>query len=225
MVSQLIEGGRVEIEAIIVSDERLTDGLNPGRIPVLVSDAADFKSLSDTEQSQGIIAVCRKNKDVTPDQMAKMESGVVVALDRLQDPGNLGTIIRSATWFGSSALILGSGSVDYYNPKVVRSTAGSIDVVPHIEADLVPVLQEFAKNDWDVFVLDVGPGAKDLNQVEFGPKTVIVVGNEGSGLSDDVIAQGFERVFIRGQQTQVESLNAGVALSVCLFRFQVGGIL
>src|SRR5690606_8273552 len=176
-------------------------------------------------QSQGIIAVCRKNIETTLEQLVKLEPGVVVALDRLQDPGNLGTIIRSSTWFGASALILGSGSVDYYNPEVVRSTAGSIDVLPHFEADLVPVLQELAKNGWNICVLDVGQGAKDLNEVEFGPKTVIVVGNEGSGLSDDVTIQGFERIFIRGQQTQVESLNAGVALSVCLFRFQVGGIL
>ena len=224
-MSQLIEGGRVEIEAIIVTDEQLVDELHPGNVPVLVADPSDFKSLSDTQQSQGIIAVCRKDVDASIDQLFALDSGVIVVLDRIQDPGNLGTIIRSATWFGASALILGSGTVEYYNPKVVRSTAGAIDILPHFEADLVPTLRNLAKNGWKINALDVGPGAKDINEADFDSKTIIIVGNEGSGLSEDVANEDYDRVFIRGQQEQVESLNAGVAVSICLYRFQVGGIL
>ncbi|HAC16685.1 MAG TPA: hypothetical protein DCE78_12195 [Bacteroidetes bacterium] len=225
VVSQLIEGDRVKIEAIIVTDTQHVDGLHPGNVPVLVADASDFKSLSDTQQSQGIIAVCRKDVDASTEELIALESGVIVALDRLQDPGNLGTIIRSATWFGASALILGSGSVEYYNPKVVRSTAGAIDVLPHIEAELVPVLRNFSKNGWRICALDVGPGAIDINKAEFGSKTIIIVGNEGSGLTDEVASEDYDRVFIRGRQEHVESLNAGVAVSICLYRFQVGGML
>lgn len=225
MVSQLIEGGRVEIEAIIITDEQLMDELHPGNVPVLVADPIDFKSLSDTQQSQGIIAVCRKDADASIEQLFALDSGVIVALDRLQDPGNLGTIIRSATWFGASALILGSGSVDYYNPKVVRSTAGSIDILPHFEADLVPVLKNFEGNGWKICALDVGSGAKDIKSADFDTKTIIIVGNEGSGLSEDIVKEDYDRVFIRGHQDQVESLNAGVAVSICLYQFQVAKIL
>jgi RNA methyltransferase, TrmH family len=225
VVSQLIEGGRVEIEAIIITDEQLMDELHPGNVPVLVADPIDFKSLSDTQQSQGIIAVCRKDADASIEQLFALDSGVIVALDRLQDPGNLGTIIRSATWFGASALILGSGSVDYYNPKVVRSTAGSIDILPHFEADLVPTLRNFEANGWKICALDVGSGAKDIKSTDFDTKTIIIVGNEGSGLSEDIVKEDYDRVFIRGHQDQVESLNAGVAVSICLYQFQVAKIL
>ncbi len=216
-VSQLIKSDSVQIECVI-----LQEGIEISSIfsnnTVYTTDKPTFSSLSDTDQSQGVLAVCKMASEVAIDELLRLENGFILALDGLQDPGNLGTIIRTSAWFGASGLLLGSGTVDYYNPKVVRSTAGGLEVVPHVTCNLESSLPVFAKNCWNVALLDLGAGAVSMQQWIPGQKVILVVGNEGAGVSDELRSQGYQKVFIDGHSDQVESLNAGVAAAIGVFR-------
>lgn len=223
-VSQIIQGGRVQIEAVLATREDSFVKLPENDTERYLIDSETFSSLSDTEHSQDIIAICRVRDAVDIQNVMNISEGIVVALDGLQDPGNLGTVIRSATWFQCSGLLFGSGTVDYYNPKVVRSTAGACDVIPHWRVDLDEVLPQWMDAGWDVYMLDIGESAKRLDACTFSNKVLIVVGNEGNGISASLKSGGYHSVFIHGDNAEVESLNAGVALSLALYEARRGGM-
>jgi RNA methyltransferase, TrmH family len=214
-VEQVLAGGKVIIEAIITTENAEFDA---GRRDInrYILTEEDFKSLSDTQNSQGILAICHMTDEADMDLMVT-GNGVIVAMDRIQDPGNLGTIIRSATWFQCTGLLLGDGTVDYYNPKVVRSTAGAVGVVPLINASLSEALPIFQANGWEVVLLDTSDEAIPLNKLAKSDKILIVVGNEGAGISNELLKSGYTNVFISGDNNHVESLNASVASSIALF--------
>jgi TrmH family RNA methyltransferase len=216
-VSQLIESDSVHVECVILQESTEIPS-SFGRKTIFLTDKDTFASLSDTEQSQGILAVCKMAPEVDVSTITGLSDGVILALDALQDPGNLGTIIRTSAWFGASALLLGSGTVDYYNPKVVRSTAGGLEVVPHVSCDLESVLPELVNRGWEVALLDLDDEAVSMQQWSPGRKVVLVVGNEGAGVSESLRAQGHRKVYIDGNANRVESLNAGVAASIGLFK-------
>lgn len=216
-VSQLILSDSVSVECIILLDGTpITADFSSKTL--FFTDKATFVSLSDTEQSQGVLAVCKMASEIQVEELMLKKAGFILALDGLQDPGNLGTIIRTSAWFGASGLLLGSGTVDYYNPKVVRSTAGGLEVVPHVGCSLEEVLPEFESNGWEVALLDLGDDAETMQEWNPGQKVILVVGNEGAGVSDRLRAQGHRKVFIDGHSDQVESLNAGVAAAIGLFK-------
>jgi len=214
-VEQVLAGGRVKVEAIISTENSIIDAGLDHINRFLLSDE-DFRSLSDTQNSQGILAICNMINEADIDLMAT-GSGVIVAMDRIQDPGNLGTIIRSATWFQCAGLLLGEGTVDYYNPKVVRSTAGAVGVLPILNTSLPQTLQIFHDFGWQIVLLDTSAEAIPLITLTKSDKIVIVVGNEGAGISKDLLQSGFTNIFISGDNKHVESLNASVASSIALF--------
>jgi TrmH family RNA methyltransferase len=214
-VEQVIEGKKVKVEAIITSDNASFD-LKPQNFDSFVVSSDDFKSLSDTQNAQGILAVCHIPEDSHLDLLLN-DSGIIVAMDRIQDPGNLGTIIRSATWFNCAGLILGEGTVDYFNPKVVRSTAGAVGVLPYVNGPLSESLTQLFANGWQIVFLDASDKAIPIKSLTKSNKTVIVVGNEASGINSDLYNSEYVNVFISGDNQHVESLNASVALSISLF--------
>lgn len=216
-VSQLIQSTSVQVECVIFQEGTENPSLFPDKI-TYITDKSTFASLCDTEHSQGILAVCNIAAEVSVDHFLNLDSGCIIALDGLQDPGNLGTVIRTAAWFGARGLLLGSGTVDYYNTKVVRSTAGGLEVVRHVSCNLEAILPTFKDHGWEVAVLDLGEGAISLQQWYPGQKVILVVGNEGAGVSAELRALGFKKVFIDGHSDQVESLNAGVAAAIGLFK-------
>lgn len=216
-MSQLLESDSVVVECVIMIDGT-EFSINNSKVPVFFTDKATFLTLSDTEQSQGVIAVCKMMAEPDVNQLKSGSHGLILALDGLQDPGNLGTIIRTSAWFGASALLLGSGTVDYYNPKVVRSTAGGLEVVPHLTCDLNTALPEFVKQGWEVALLDLGDNALSMNEWNPAEKVILVIGNEGAGISDALRNQGHQKIFIEGHSNHVESLNAGVAASIGLYK-------
>lgn len=220
-VSQLVQSESDHIECIILQEGTPIPS-DFSKKAVFFTDKATFSTLSDTEQSQGVIAVCKMASEILITELMSNKSGFLLALDGLQDPGNLGTIIRTSAWFGASGLLLGSGTVDYYNPKVVRSTAGGLEVVPHVSCDLVAVLSEFESNGWDIALLDLGDGAVSMQNWTPGDKVILVVGNEGAGVSDELRDKGYQKVFIDGHSDKVESLNAGVAAAIALFKLGNG---
>lgn len=185
-------------------------------------DSGLMKELADTENPQGVLAVCEIPKEASIEELQK-ESGLIIATDRIQDPGNLGTIVRTAVWFRVSALLLGKGSVDLFNPKVVRSTAGATGSMPYLNSNLKEDLQKFEQAGWDILMLDGNNGASPLDQSQLSEKTILVVGNEANGIAQNLITSNRQRVLIpaAGKNRSVESLNAAIALSIALYELRL----
>ncbi|MEL7835228.1 RNA methyltransferase [Fodinibius sp. Rm-B-1B1-1] len=177
-----------------------------------------FREVSDTDTPQGVLALCHMPEEATVDHLAS-KSGLIVALDGLQDPGNLGTIIRTAGWFNISGIISGKGTVDMFHPKVVRGTAGATGTIPFMNGELPEVFDTMEHKNWQIFLLDAGAGAKALNEVTSIEKGVIVVGNEGHGIDDGLMTGERNRVKIPSPVgvDNVESLNAAIATSIALY--------
>ncbi|HBQ60576.1 MAG TPA: hypothetical protein DD671_13380, partial [Balneolaceae bacterium] len=122
-VEQVVENGLLDVETVFVQERFKVQDVRFKEIEVCVLEDEIFAEVADTDNPQGILAVCAMPDEIQYEQLAD-ESGIIVATDAIQDPGNMGTILRTAAWFGAKALIAGKGSVDVYHPKVVRSTAG-----------------------------------------------------------------------------------------------------
>ena len=183
---------------------------------VLLS-SSEFEEVCDTNNPQGVLAVCSMPNEVEVNELAERE-GIILATDAVQDPGNLGTIIRTASWFGVKGIISGKGTVDLFHPKVVRSTAGSTGSISYKNGSLDEDLSLLGKKGWQVVLLDGGDGAVDLKTVKAHSKTVLVVGNEANGIDDSLIKPNRVRAKIISptEQEKVESLNAAIATSIAL---------
>lgn len=137
----------------------------------------------------------------------------IIVLDNIQDPGNLGTIIRSALAFDIDTVVLSTDTVDLYNPKVVRSTKGMMFDINIVVRDIVPFLREL--DDYTIYGTDVGNGA-DIREEVLPEKVAIVIGNEGNGIRDEVRECCHKFIYIK-MKDDCESLNAGVAASILMY--------
>jgi|AntAceMinimDraft_1070359.scaffolds.fasta_scaffold12816_5 TrmH family RNA methyltransferase len=188
---------------------------------LFVLNQKQMNAITTTEQAPGCMAIC---EIPAAKSFADFSANTtrLVALDRIQDPGNLGTIARTALWFGWDGLILGEGTVDLFNPKVVRSTVGaSGSLAYHLSSKLGQTLDDFEKNGWVVNLLDLTEDSIPLKEGAFNSgKQILVLGNEANGV--DTSLRKLERpIFhIQGKnQHLIESLNASVALGISLYHF------
>jgi RNA methyltransferase, TrmH family len=218
-VNQIIENRVVEIESILtVENSNEIDDLIIHQAPIFSLTKSDFDSISDTETPQGITAVCKIPNETTINKISAT-SGLVVAFDAIQDPGNLGTMIRSASWFGVSGLLIGNGTVDPFHPKVVRSTAGATGTIPFIKGDLGKSFTVLEKSGYKTFLLDGSDKSNNLVTMLPSEKSILVVGNEANGVQQKLFNSKRTPVKIEGKPERVESLNAAVALSIGLYHF------
>ena len=176
-------------------------------------DDADLAELSDTEHPQGVLCVCTEpGLDLA--QLRPRTPATVLLLDGLQDPGNLGTLIRAARAFGVDAVIVLDGSVDPWNPKAVRAAAGAC-FHTHIAraswAEARPWLEE-----QHIEILAADPDGDDVRSFQPCGSWALAVGNEGAGLRADIAAASSKHIAIPMPGT-AESLNAGVAGSILLY--------
>lgn len=210
------------VETVLVSTERVV----PGEIEALLEAeaAAELECVpvseqalakcSDAQTPQPVIAVVRKTACLS-DKLLDAPNGLVVVIDGVQDPGNLGTIIRSADAVGATGVVLGRGTVDLYNPKTVRSTMGSMFHLPVAETALPPLLGE-AKRRGIRLVNTSLQARKTCYEADWSGPTWIVLGNEGRGVSPEIAAQIDEHVIIP-MSGPAESLNVAMAATVLLF--------
>lgn len=189
-----------------------------GTNPVVLADA-DLAALSETVTPQGIVAVCR-TLDVSLPQALGTAPQLVVCCAQVRDPGNAGTVIRCADAFGADAVVLTEGSVDAYNAKTVRASAGSIFHLPLVlGADLAETLDACRERGLQVLAAD-GSGSDDLDGLrvagDLARPTVWLMGNEAWGLPDEQLelADRVVRVPLYGS---AESLNLSTAAAVCLY--------
>jgi TrmH family RNA methyltransferase len=180
-----------------------------------------FDSLVPSESPQGVAALVRLKEFSLDDLTARLHVGPIIALAGLQDPGNLGTILRSSEAFGSAGLVLGEGTVSPFNSKVVRASAGSVFRLPIIHnhgkatAKLEEVSNKLRAHRVRLIATSSHKGTP-LDQADLKSPSAIFFGNEGSGLPRDLMAKMDEPIAIP-HSPQVESLNAGVAASIVLY--------
>ena len=180
-----------------------------------VSDSV-FEYLSDTRSPQGILAVVSQFHYSAKDLMGTQTPALLLVLENLQDPGNLGTIIRTAEAAGVTGIILSRGSADLTNPKVTRSTMGSVFSVPFIYTDdLEMEILAMKKEKVRIFAAHLQGSVEAYSEIYTGP-TAFLIGNESRGLSENTakLADQAIRIPMHGQ---VESLNAAVASSILLY--------
>lgn len=174
-----------------------------------------FSTLCDTKTPQGVLFVI-KTLDKTPyfDKMNK--NGKVVALDNVQDPTNLGTILRTAEAFGVDLVVLSSDCCDIYAPKVIRGSMGAVFRQPFLIADDLPAFIRRFNTFGTSYAAVLERDSTSLTQCDFSAATLCAVGNEGNGLSDDVIAACSRKVFIP-MKGGAESLNVSAAASILIW--------
>jgi TrmH family RNA methyltransferase len=175
-----------------------------------------MEQLSDCRTSQGILGVVEYTSEsliINPDQ------GNYLLVDGLTDPGNLGTLIRSAVAFGFAGVFLHGDTVEVFNPKTVRATMGALPFSKHWKTDGT-VFQTLEKNGYEL-ISTVLHGGEPLHKMKFGPKNVLVIGNEAHGVSEAIQQRALRHLSIP-MSGNVESLNAAVAGSICMFAMQSG---
>ncbi len=193
--------------------KQLADEFQKQNTEVYIARSRQFEQLATTDSPQGIIAVARIKEGSRP------VNGNFIALDGISDPGNLGTIVRTADWFGFRTILVGGYSVDKYNPKVVRSTMGSIF---RCEIIYCPCLRQYIKEyyeDYEIFGAALNAKVK-MEECKPSGKFGIVLGNEAHGISPETMEILTVPYLITGRG-KAESLNVAVAAGISMYHFSV----
>lgn len=181
----------------------------------IICEDSVFNSITDTINAQGILAVVKKNII----NEAINNFNFLVMCDRIQDPGNLGTIIRTADAFGPAAVILNKGCVDMYNPKVVRASAGAIFRVAFINANSDEEMINLLKNSNFKIYSTVVDSPYTFDDIEKSEKICVVIGNEGQGVSQNIIDNSHKSITIK-MSGRAESLNASIAAGISIYEIR-----
>ncbi len=228
-VQQVTANRVLSVESLILDGE-LTEksdflkkvsivGSGSDEIQVFSVPSRVFRQLTDTESTQGVMAVCRMPAPVNVRTLLS-GNGIILTTDHVQDPGNLGTMLRTSVWFGLAGIVASPGTVDLFHPKVVRSTAGATGALPWLESNLPQFLSAATDAGWRVHLLDAGAGALSYTKVRPTGRDIIVVGNEANGLVSVPADENRLRLRIDPvAETGVESLNVSVAAAIITAHF------
>ena len=174
-----------------------------------------FEKISETVNPQGILAVCHiKEFDVT--NVDYSNSPFFVVLENVTDPGNMGTLIRTADAAGADGIFLSKGCVDIYNPKVIRATMGSIFHLPiYRNLNLMDLMEDFKNNNVKTLAAHL-KGTSTPYKVDMTTACAVIIGNEANGLSDEIseIASDLVKIPMPGK---AESMNAGIAGGILIY--------
>lgn len=218
-IKMVEEAPRALIEEIYITESfqkvnhALLDSLPPEKCEI-VSDKV-LKHMSTFVTEQGILGVLRQ-RDLKLATLSYTGNPLFLVLENLQDPGNMGTIIRTADAVNATGVIVSTGSVDIYNPKVVRATMGSIFRVPIlVDVDIKKAINDFKENGITIYAAHL-QGEADYDEQDYLNGTCFLIGNEGNGLTDQVAmsANQFVKIPILGQ---AESLNASIAAGILMY--------
>lgn len=174
-----------------------------------------FKEISDTVTPQGVLAIIRQKEWTMEELLQKDQVPCLLILENLQDPGNLGTIIRTGEGAGITGVIMSRDTVDIYNPKVIRSTMGSIYRVPFVYVDdLLSVME--ALKAYQIHSYAARLDGENVYHCNLKESCAFLIGNEGNGLTDEIshMANRYLRIPMCGE---VESLNAAIAATVLMY--------
>lgn len=207
------------IDSVFVSESFLKDEAHKKLVAGLTYETvADdvFGTMSDTQTPQGILALVRQYAYKTEDLKSRKKPAFLMILENIQDPGNLGTILRAGEGAGITGVLMDDTTADIYNPKVIRSTMGSICRVPFVYTnDLSAALKSLKADGVRLYAAHLD-GRNNYEKEDYTVDTGFLIGNEGNGLTDETaaLADAFVKIPMMGK---VESLNAAVAASVLMF--------
>lgn len=195
-------------ENFLLKEESFIKSFGNNTKKILLSDAL-FNQISSTENPQGILAV------VNMEDKSFNEGEIIILIDKVQDPGNMGTIIRTAHAAGVTGIVMTKGTVDVYNDKTLRSTMGSIFNMPIIEDNNLEITKSLKERGYKLLVSSL-QGEKNFFEENLKGKIIIAVGNEGNGISDEIYEISDMKVKIP-MPGNTESLNVAVATSIMIY--------
>ena len=223
-VKMVCEAPFDRIEKVYMSERFATDnedfvkklGMSDDKVETVADNV--FAHMSDTQTPQGVMAVINM-KEYSVDDIIKAGSDrkpLIIAIENLQDPGNLGTIVRMAEGAGVTGIVISYNAVDIYNPKTIRSTMGSIYRVPFVyAADFIGAIELMKKNGINVYAANLD-GSCEYTEADYTKSSAFLIGNEGNGLTDAAskAADNLIKIHMEGK---VESLNAAIACTVLTY--------
>ena len=208
----IIEGKHLVEEAIknnLVEEILLLEGNNEKYdVKTNYVNGKVMKYITELDNPSKIIGICHKKND-------KIQGNHILILDDIQDPGNLGTIIRSAVAFNIDTIICSKDTVDFYNPKVVRASQGMMFHIPIMVMDTVSIIQKLRDLDYKIIGTKVTNGV-DVRNAAIYSHFALIIGNEGQGISQEVDSLCDQFLYIK-MNGNCESLNASVAASILLY--------
>jgi TrmH family RNA methyltransferase len=212
-----------KIESIVVTPQfleksagsRILNRISDKRIPLYKISEDELNTITDTVTAQGITAIVRgKNIEIDKLDLSIQNFSSIVFLDRISDAGNLGTIIRTCDWFGIDAVIIGNDSIELFNPKVIRSTMGSLFNIPIFPiADSLSIIGKLKKLSFTVFATSLN--GDRIETVNFPKKSVFIFGSEAHGISDTLENIADRKITIP-KYGSAESLNVAVACGIII---------
>lgn len=208
----LIEGEHLVEEAeksgVLEKIILLENSEYPSKLEKIYVSKSVMKKLSSLDTPPNIIGVCK--------MLSKKKLGKkVLLLDDIQDPGNLGTIIRSSVAFNVDSIVMSLNTVDLYNPKVIRSTQGMIFKINLIKDDLGQVIEKLKSKNIPIYTTNVN-GGENIKNINSTDSYGLIMGNEGNGVKDEISALADRKIYIP-MNSKVESLNVSVAASILLY--------
>ena len=212
MVKEAINENQ-EIALIAIREDFKID-FDTKNIKIVTISNKIFNDISDVKTPQGILAVIKKNQN----NQIETNQEYILALDSLQDPGNMGTIIRTADSANINQIIINKTTVDPYSPKVIRSTMGAIYRTNIIEVeDLKTTLKEMKSKGFQIITTDL-KATQSIYDINYNNKTVVVIGNEANGVSQEILQTADKKVIIP-MLGKTESLNASIAASIMIYEY------
>jgi TrmH family RNA methyltransferase len=227
-VDQLLAFHRGSVRELLCADDVLGLSKNNYRllgmdydvdisdIPIRIVSPANMKSISSSDTPQGIAAVVRMPEGVYTSEVPAEAGDRVLLLEDVQDPGNVGTLVRTAAAFGYGGAILSGKCADPFSPKVVRSTAGSLlSLWIRRSGGYMSMVDELLSRKYELIAADLG--GDDTYRIEdIGPH-VLILGNEGEGLSRDILDKCARKIRIPIKTAAAESLNVAVSGGIAMF--------
>ena len=217
-IKMFLEADKEKIKEIYISETFYEKGIAREQIEQcnyeILSDDL-FKKISDTQTPQGILCVM-KQFHYQLDELVQKKNPLLLILEDIQDPGNLGTMVRTAEGAGVDGIIMTKGTVDIYNPKTIRSTMGSIYRMPFIYTDnLLDIMKQLQIRNITLYAAHL-KGKHYYHQMNFTGGTAFLIGNEGNGLKEETAkaADVYMKIPMEGK---VESLNAAVASVILMY--------
>ncbi len=214
LIEEALKGNIPFVELIVREGEELPREWKAAEVKPIEVTAKVMKELCETETPQGFAAVCELPDNIN----IPLESGQFLFIDRIQDPGNLGTIIRTAHAVGITGIVFAEGTVDPYNSKVIRATQGSLFHIPIQKMDLHEAVSLCQENQVPVF----GTSFEGSTYSAIEPQNdfVLVVGNEGQGVEETLLQETDQNLYIP-LYGDAESLNVSVACGILLYHLKL----
>ena len=213
LVEEALKSDVIIRELIISETVDIPSSWNVDNLSITIVTEKIMKEISDTDTSQGIAAICEQYS-----ARAEVNFTRLLLIDAVQDPGNLGTMIRTADAAGIDAVIIGEGSVDVYNSKVIRSTQGSIFHIPIVKGNLHDTIDQLKQNGTKVYGTSL-KNAVDYKQAAAEESFAILVGNEGNGVNPELLVKTDQNLYIP-IYGKSESLNVAVAAGILLYHLR-----